>query len=71
MEVDEALRAVDQALDGAVLSGLGELRIIHGVGKGILRAVVERHLRGHPQVATQRLGGVGEGGRGVTMARLR
>jgi dsDNA-specific endonuclease/ATPase MutS2 len=71
MDADEALRAVDQGLDGAVLAGLHELRIIHGVGRGVLRAAVERHLRAHSQVASQRLGLVGEGGRGVTVAVLR
>jgi DNA mismatch repair protein MutS2 len=71
MEADEALSAVDQALDQAVVAGLHELRIVHGVGRGVLRAAVERHLKGHPQVESQRLGGLGEGGRGVTVARLR
>jgi DNA mismatch repair protein MutS2 len=71
MEADEALRNLDQGLDRAVLSGLSGLRVIHGVGRGVLRSAVERHLRGHPQVATQRLGGVGEGGRGVTVVGLR
>ena len=71
MEVDEALGTLDQALDRAVLGGMSELRIVHGIGRGILRAVVERHLRGHPQVASQRMGGAGEGGRGATVARLR
>ncbi len=71
MEVDEALATLDQALDRAVLGSFSELRIVHGIGRGILRAVVERHLRGHPQVASQRLGAAGEGGRGATVARLR
>jgi DNA mismatch repair protein MutS2 len=71
MEVEEALRELDRGLDRAVLQGLSELRIIHGVGKGVLRAAVERHLRGHPQVSSARLGGLGEGGRGVTVAHLR
>jgi DNA mismatch repair protein MutS2 len=71
MEVDEALRAVDSGLDRAVLAGLSELRIIHGIGKGILRAAVERHLRGHPQVALARMGEGHEGGRGATVATLR
>ena len=71
MEVEEALREVDGALDRAVLAGLGELRIVHGVGKGVLRAAVERHLRGHPQVAVTRLGEGHEGGRGATVAKLR
>jgi DNA mismatch repair protein MutS2 len=71
MDVDEAVRALDAGLDRAVVSGLGEMRIIHGLGRGVLKAAVERHLRGHPQVASQRTGELGEGGRGVTVARLR
>jgi DNA mismatch repair protein MutS2 len=71
MEVDEALSALDQGLDRAVVAGLGEIRIVHGVGRGVLRAAVERHLRGHPQIASHRLGAIGEGGRGVTVVTLR
>jgi DNA mismatch repair protein MutS2 len=71
MDVDEAIQAVDQGLDRAVLSGFHELRIIHGIGKGVLKAAVERHLRAHAQVESQRMGEGSEGGRGVTVARLR
>jgi len=71
LDSDDALRTLDRGLDRAVVSGLAELRVVHGVGRGVLRAAVERHLRDHPQVLSQRLGGVGEGGRGVTIARLR
>jgi len=71
MESEEALVALDAGLDRAALVGLSELRIVHGVGRGVLRAAVERHLRGHPQVASQRPGQVGEGGRGVTVAILK
>ena len=71
MEVEEALRTLDEGLDRAVVSGLTELRIVHGIGRGVLRAAVERHLRGHPQVADQRLGVQNEGGRGATVAKLR
>jgi DNA mismatch repair protein MutS2 len=71
MEPDEALREVDQALDRAVLASFAEVRIIHGIGRGVLKAAVERHLRTHPQVESQRLGEGREGGRGVTVARLR
>ncbi len=71
MDVDEAIRALDAGLDRAVVSSLSELRIIHGLGKGVLRTAVDKHLRDHPQVASQRLGEMREGGRGVTVARLR
>jgi DNA mismatch repair protein MutS2 len=70
LESDEALAELDRGLDRALLAGLAELRVVHGIGRGVLRAAVERHLRGHPQVAEQRIGRVGEGGRGVTVARL-
>ncbi|HEY3216259.1 MAG TPA: Smr/MutS family protein [Candidatus Eisenbacteria bacterium] len=70
LEADEALAQLDRGLDRAMLAGLAELRVVHGIGRGVLRAAVERHLRSHPQVAEQRLGRVGEGGRGVTVARL-
>ncbi len=71
LDAGEAIRMLDQGLDRAVVGGLAELRIVHGVGRGVLRQAVERHLRDHQQVATHRLGAVGEGGRGVTIARLR
>ncbi len=71
MDAEEALRRVDDGLDRAVVAGMHDLRIIHGVGRGILREVIARALRGHPHVADSRLGGQGEGGRGVTVVRLR
>ena len=71
LEVVDALSAVDQALDRAVMSGLTEVRIIHGIGTGALRVAVQKHLKSHPQVESQRWGEGYEGGRGVTVARLR
>ena len=71
LDQEEALRGLDEGLDRAVLAGLDEVRVIHGVGKGILREAVARALRLHPHVAESRLGGHGEGGRGVTVVRLR
>lgn len=71
MDATEAINEVDRALDRAVLAGLSEVRIIHGLGTGVLRAAVQKHLKGHPQVDSQRLGEGHEGGRGVTVARLR
>ncbi len=71
LDQGEALRRVDEALDRAVLVGLHEVRIIHGIGTGALRSAVRAHLRTHPQVESQRQGEGHEGGRGVTVARLR
>ena len=71
LEVVDAISAVDQALDRAVLAGLHQVRLIHGIGTGALRTAVQKHLKGHPQVESQRWGEGHEGGRGVTVAMLR
>ncbi len=71
MTVDEAIMAVDQGLDRGIMSGLSEVRLIHGYGKGVLKTAIDRHLRAHPQVASTRVGESREGGGGVTVAKLR
>jgi DNA mismatch repair protein MutS2 len=71
LDQDEAGTRLEEGLDRAVLVGLDEVRVIHGVGRGILRETVARALKAHPHVRESRLGGQGEGGRGVTVVRLR
>ncbi|BDG60824.1 endonuclease MutS2 [Caldinitratiruptor microaerophilus] len=66
----DALRRIDKYLDDALLAGATHVRIIHGKGTGALRQAVQRYLREHPAVVSFRLGGVGEGGDGVTVATL-
>ncbi|MFZ5825623.1 MAG: endonuclease MutS2 [Bacillota bacterium] len=68
--VDEALEKVDKYLDAAVLAGLPMVRIIHGKGTGALRKAITDQLKGDRRVVSFRLGGVGEGGDGVTVAKL-
>ncbi|WP_102411350.1 endonuclease MutS2 [Beduinella massiliensis] len=71
MAVDEALPEVDKFLDDAMLSGLGEVNIIHGKGTGVLRAGVQDALRRNPRVKSYRLGVYGEGESGVTVVTLK
>jgi DNA mismatch repair protein MutS2 len=71
MTGDEAAEAVERQLDAAVLQGLGEIRIIHGKGTGVLRTRVARELSRHPAVADFRLGEIWEGGTGVTVVKLK
>ena len=71
MAVDEALPEVDKFLDDAILSGLGEVSIIHGKGTGVLRAGVQEALRRNPRVKSFRLGVYGEGETGVTVVTLK
>lgn len=67
---EEALHNLAQYLDRAFLARLPWVRIIHGKGSGVLRQAVREELRGHPQVSSFRPGDEGEGGEGVTVARL-
>ncbi len=71
MTLEEAILAVDQYLDAAVLAGMGEVSIIHGKGTGVLRAGIQQELRRHPHVKSQRLGVYGEGETGVTIVTLK
>jgi DNA mismatch repair protein MutS2 len=70
MTSDEAFVVLDKYLDDAVLAGLSEVRIIHGKGTGALRRWVAGYLASHRLVQEHRLGETGEGGSGVTVARL-
>ncbi|MDE6676756.1 MAG: Smr/MutS family protein, partial [Clostridia bacterium] len=71
MTVLEAIPEVEHFLDGAILSNLAEVRIVHGMGTGKLRAAVHRFLQGHKRVEAFRLGKYGEGESGVTVVTLR
>ena len=51
MRVEEALPVVDKFLSDAVLAGLHEVKMIHGMGTGILRKNVVSFLKEHPLVA--------------------
>ncbi|ARJ51577.1 endonuclease MutS2 [Staphylococcus lutrae] len=68
---DEAMLALDQYLDQAVLSNYEDVYIIHGKGTGALQKVVQQHLKRHKSVADFRTGLPSEGGFGVTVATLK
>ncbi len=67
---EEAIMNMDQYLDKAYLAHLPWVRIIHGRGSGVLRQVVRQELHRHPMVSSYRAGKEGEGGDGVTVAKL-
>jgi DNA mismatch repair protein MutS2 len=66
-EVEDQL---DHYLNDAYLANLTEVRLVHGKGTGALRQVVRTMLKGHPLVASYSSGGQGEGGDGVTVAKM-
>lgn len=68
---DEAMVAVDQYLDQAVLSNYEQVYIIHGKGTGALQKGVQNHLKRHKSVSLYRNGMPSEGGFGVTVVELK
>ncbi len=71
LTVHEAIPEVAAFLDGAVIANLEEVRIVHGMGTGKLRAGIHEYLRTHPNVAEYRLGKYGEGDTGVTIVKIK
>ncbi|AMY05120.1 endonuclease MutS2 [Staphylococcus condimenti] len=68
---EEAISALDQYLDQAMLSNYENVYIIHGKGTGALQKAVQQHLKKHKNVASFRTGTPSEGGFGVTVAELK
>ncbi|MFN3481279.1 MAG: Smr/MutS family protein, partial [Thermodesulfovibrionales bacterium] len=70
LRVDEGLSRLDSFLNHAFLSGLREVRVIHGVGKGLLLRAVREYLKGHELIEDFYPAEAGHGGNGVTIIRL-
>lgn len=70
MRADEAELEVLAAIDGAVLAEQPWVRIIHGMGTGVLRDVVRRLLEADRRVASFDFAPRNQGGTGVTIAVL-
>ena len=69
--VEEATDAVEKFLDQAFLDGVPQVRIVHGVGMGILRKALRTYLGNHPQVDKVSEPPQNEGGAGATVVELR
>lgn len=68
--VDEAMSMLESFLNQASMAGLREVKVIHGIGKMILRKAVHEHLKGHPLVENFTSSPFEEGGQAVTIVRL-
>ncbi|MFH2036736.1 MAG: endonuclease MutS2 [Candidatus Zixiibacteriota bacterium] len=71
MTVDEATEALDKFLDSAVITGIRQIYVVHGIGTGALRKSLGQFLKKHKAVESIRLGNWNEGGAGVTIVKLK
>jgi DNA mismatch repair protein MutS2 len=70
LRADEARERVVRYVDDARAADMSVVRIVHGLGRGVLKEVVREALRSHPAVSKFRSGAMQEGGQGVTVAYL-
>ncbi len=68
---DDGVYEMERFIDGAVLSGIGTVTIIHGKGTGLLRKAIQQRLKSMKCVKEFRNGLYGEGEDGVTIVTLR
>lgn len=71
MHVHEGIEALDDYLDQAIVHHVKQVRIIHGMGTGKLRAAVWKELDKHPSVASKTMAGPSDGGMGATIVTLK
>lgn len=67
----EVLTEVQNFIDQAVMHSLEEIKIIHGVGEGILLKTIRDYLKTDKNVKEFRRGRYGEGENGVTIIKLK
>jgi len=67
---EEAAESLDAFLSRCLLAGIGEIRVMHGVGTGRLRQFVRDYLRSTPYVSNVRQADTHDGGVGVTLADI-
>ena len=68
---DAAIEELGRFIDQAVLNNLSLMQIIHGRGTGVIKNIVHEVLEKHPAVKDKRLGGLDDGGAGITFVDLR
>lgn len=68
---DEAESEVERFVERAFLAGLPRIRVVHGVGMGILRRTLREFLGKHPHVTSVAEPPYNEGGQGATIVELR
>ncbi len=70
MRASEALDAVQQFVDDALMVGVGSVTILHGKGTGALKEEIRRYLRTVPEVESAVDEHADRGGAGITIVTL-
>lgn len=70
MRGEEALMAITYYIDDAILSGVGQVRILHGTGTGALRQLIRQYLGTVAGVRTFHDEHVQFGGAGITVVEF-
>ena len=71
MRAMEALEAVQDFIDDAIMVGIGSVTILHGKGTGALKEEVRKYLRYIPQVASATDDHPDRGGAGITVVKFK
>ena len=66
-----ALEEVKTFIATSVMNGLEEIKIIHGVGEGVLLKTIREYLKKDKRIKEFRRGKYGEGENGVTIITLK
>lgn len=70
MRMEEALRALERQIDDALMAGLSQFSVIHGLGEGILQKGVHDYLKRCPAVKKYEFAHPDSGGYGKTEITL-
>jgi DNA mismatch repair protein MutS2 len=70
LRLEEAIARLEQQLDRAIVGGLAEFSVVHGLGEGVLQRAVHRFLKGNRNVKDYYFSTPEEGGFGRTIVRL-
>ena len=68
---DEAITALDNFMDRAIMYGIHNIKIIHGRGTGALKQAVQFYLKKYPHVKSFRYENDQFGGDGITLVEMK
>ncbi|MFA6770421.1 MAG: Smr/MutS family protein [Bacteroidales bacterium] len=68
--LEQALDKVTRFIDDSIMVGIGEVKILHGKGNGILREEIRKHLKSMWGITSFKDEHISHGGSGITVVNL-